>query len=142
MILFLVIIYKQNKKYNQNQKIKQTFLFVLVNSLLKYLGTYCKNYEYQAIYAYLYGIDTSKSKNVDIISLNQAIDKDIEVIFRKNGVGSLSEFEAKINLMKEEVNKEIMGEKLNFGGVHYHSTSGHIYNTDLKAARKLIKSNK
>jgi thymidylate synthase len=44
--------------------------------------------------------------------------------------------------MKEEVNKEIVGEKLNFGGVHYHSTSGHIYNTDLKAARKLIKANK
>ncbi|MGG7175518.1 DUF2326 domain-containing protein [Clostridium neonatale] len=75
------------------------------NSLLKYLGTYCKNYEYQAIYSYLYGIDSSKSKNVDILSLNEAIDKDIEAIFRKNGVGSLSEFEAKINLMKEEVNK-------------------------------------
>ena len=44
--------------------------------------------------------------------------------------------------MKEEVNKEIVGEKLNVGGVHYHSTSGHIYNTDLKAARKLIKTNK
>ncbi|AQS11380.1 hypothetical protein CLOBY_35360 [Clostridium saccharobutylicum] len=75
------------------------------SSLLKYLGTYCKNYQYQAIYSYLYGIDTSKSKNVDILSLNEAIDKDIEAIFRKNGVGSLSEFEAKINLMKEEVNK-------------------------------------
>ena len=44
--------------------------------------------------------------------------------------------------MKEEVNKEIIGEKLNFGGIHYHSTSGHIYNTDIKAARKLIKTNK
>ena len=44
--------------------------------------------------------------------------------------------------MKDEVNKEIMGEKINFGGIHYHSTSGHIYNTDLKAARKLIASNK
>ncbi|NFO57257.1 DUF2326 domain-containing protein [Clostridium botulinum] len=75
------------------------------NSLLKYLGTYCKNYQYQAIYSYLYGTDASKSKNVDIISLNEAIDKDIEAIFRKNGVSSLSEFEEKINLMKEEVNK-------------------------------------
>ena len=44
--------------------------------------------------------------------------------------------------MKEEINKELLGEKLNFGGIHYHSTSGHIYNTDLKAARKLIKTNK
>ena len=43
---------------------------------------------------------------------------------------------------KDEVNKEIMGEKLNFGGIHYHSTSGHIYNTDVKAARKLIANNK
>jgi hypothetical protein len=75
------------------------------SSLLKYLGTFCKNYEYQAIYSYLYGIDSSKSKNVDILSLNEGIDKDIEAIFRKNGVSSLSEFEAKINLMKEEVNK-------------------------------------
>lgn len=75
------------------------------SSLLKYLGTYCKNYEYQAIYSYLYGIDSSKSKNVDIISLNENIDKDIEAIFRKNGVSSLSEFEAKIELMNEEVEK-------------------------------------
>lgn len=75
------------------------------NSLLKYLGTYCKNYQYQAIYSYLYGIDSSKSKNVDIISLNDSIDKDIEAIFRKNGVASLSEFQAKIGLMYEEVEK-------------------------------------
>lgn len=75
------------------------------NSLLKYLGTYCKNYEYQAIYEYLYGIDTSKSKNVDIFSINEDINKDIGAIFRKNGVSSLNEFKAKINLMKEEVEK-------------------------------------
>ena len=75
------------------------------SSLLKYLGNYCKNYEYQAIYSYLYGIDASKSKNVDIISLNESIDKDIEAIFRKNGVSSLSEFQAKIDLMNEEVEK-------------------------------------
>ena len=44
--------------------------------------------------------------------------------------------------MKEEVNKEIMGDKLNFGGLHYHSTSGHIYSNDMRAARKLISANK
>ena len=44
--------------------------------------------------------------------------------------------------MKEEVNKEIMGEKLNFGGIHYHSSSGHIYNNDMRAAKKLISANK
>ena len=44
--------------------------------------------------------------------------------------------------MKEEINNEILGEKLNFGGIHYHSTSGHIYHTDIKAAKKLIKTNK
>ncbi|WP_297427920.1 DUF2326 domain-containing protein [Clostridium sp.] len=75
------------------------------SSLLKYLGDYCKNYEYQAIYGYLYGINTSKSKNVDIITLNQNIEKDIEAIFRKNGVSSLEEFDTKIKLMKEEVEK-------------------------------------
>lgn len=75
------------------------------NSLLKYLGTYTKNYEYQAIYSYLFGIDTSKSENISILSLNESIEKDIEAIFRKNGVSSLKEFETKINLMKEEVEK-------------------------------------
>ncbi len=75
------------------------------SSLLKYLGTYTKNYEYQAIYEYLFGIDTSKSENVNILSINEGIDKDIEAIYRKNGVSSLKEFETKINLMKEEVDK-------------------------------------
>lgn len=75
------------------------------SSLLKYLGTYKSNYEYQAFYEYLFGIDTSKSENVNILSLNESIEKDIEAIYRKNGVSSLKEFETKINLMQEEVEK-------------------------------------
>ncbi len=75
------------------------------SSLLKYLGTFTKNYEYQAIYHYLYGLNTSKSKNISIIALNEHIDKDIEAIFRKNGISSLEEFKAQINLMKEELDK-------------------------------------
>lgn len=75
------------------------------SSLLKYLGTFCKDYEYQAIYEYLYGIDTSKSENVDILTSNENIDKDVEAIFRKNSVSSMKEFEIKIGLMKEEVEK-------------------------------------
>ncbi|WP_288267430.1 thymidylate synthase [uncultured Methanobrevibacter sp.] len=71
----------------------------------------------------------------------------IHCIFRSNDIfGAFYSnmfFIAYLGLkMKEEVNKEIVGEKLNFGGVHYHSTSGHIYNTDIKAARQLIKANK
>lgn len=99
------------KNYNNKPTLRQLISkFIRLensneSSLLKYLGTYCKNYEYQAIYSYLYGIDSSKSKNVDIISLNESIDKDIEAIFRKNGVASLSEFQAKIDLMNEEVEK-------------------------------------
>ena len=42
--------------------------------------------------------------------------------------------------LTEEINKELINENLVFGGVHYHSTSGHIYSNDLKAARKLISS--
>lgn len=75
------------------------------SSLLKYLGSFTSNYEYQALYEYLFGIDTSKSENVNILSLNESIEKDIEAIYRKNGVSSLKEFETKINLMKEEVEK-------------------------------------
>ena len=75
------------------------------NSLLKYLGTYIKQYQYQAIYEYLYGIDTSKSENIDIVSLNESIDKDIDVIYRKNGVSSLNEFKTKIKLMEEETER-------------------------------------
>ena len=74
-------------------------------ALLKFLGTFPKNYEYQAVYEYLFGIDKSKSENVNILSLNESIDKDIEAIYRKNGVSSLREFETKISLMKEEVEK-------------------------------------
>lgn len=75
------------------------------SSLLKYLGTYTKNYEYQAIYHYLYGLDISKSQNVNILSLNERIDKDIEAIFRKNGISSLDEFGIQIELMREELDK-------------------------------------
>jgi uncharacterized protein YydD (DUF2326 family) len=75
------------------------------NALLKFLGTYCKNYEYQAIYEYLFGIDTAKSENVNIININENIDKDIEAIYRKNSVSTLKELEAKIALIKDEVNK-------------------------------------
>lgn len=74
-------------------------------ALFKFLGTNTKVYEYQAIYEYLFGIDKSKSENVNIVSINENIDKDIEAIYRKNGVSSLKEFETKIGLMKDEVEK-------------------------------------
>ena len=41
--------------------------------------------------------------------------------------------------MTEELNKDLINTKISFGGIHYHSTSGHIYYTDLKTARKLLK---
>lgn len=71
----------------------------------------------------------------------------IHCLFRSNDIfGAFYSnmfFIAYIGLkMKEEVNKELLGKKLNFGGIHYHSTSGHIYNTDLKASRTLISNNK
>lgn len=44
--------------------------------------------------------------------------------------------------LTEEINKELINGQINFGGVHYHSTSGHIYSNDLKAARKLISTHK
>lgn len=43
--------------------------------------------------------------------------------------------------MTEIVNKELIRSRLVFDGIHYHSTSGHIYHNDLKAAKKLVKSN-
>ena len=42
-------------------------------------------------------------------------------------------------LMKEELNKKLLRNKINFGGIHYHSTSAHIYYNDLKSAKKLVK---
>lgn len=102
-----IIFNNQNNKPTFRQLISKFIRLESSNedSLLRYLGSFCKNYEYQAIYSYLYGIDSSKSENVDIISLNKSIDKDIDAIFRKNGVSSLSEFEAKIDLMSEVVKK-------------------------------------
>ena len=44
--------------------------------------------------------------------------------------------------MTEKLNKELINTQITFGGIHYHSTSGHIYNTDLKAAKKLVAKNK
>jgi hypothetical protein len=75
------------------------------SALLKFLGSYPSNYKYQAVYEYLFGIDGSKSENINIVSLNEKLDKDIEAIYRKNGVSSVSEFETKINLVTEEVDK-------------------------------------
>ena len=112
-------IVEYNSKLNEiifaNAKNKPTFRQLISkfirlesmneDSLLKYLGSFCKTYQYQAIYDYLFGVDTSKSENVDLISLNQSIDKDIDAIYRKNGVSSIKEFETKIALMKEEVDK-------------------------------------
>jgi hypothetical protein len=74
-------------------------------ALLKFLGTYPKNYKYQAVYNYLFGIDNTKSENVNILEENEKIDKDIEAIYRKNSISSLTEFETKINLMTEEIDK-------------------------------------
>ena len=45
------------------------------------------------------------------------------------------------SVLAEIVNKELIRSRLVFDGIHYHSTSGHIYHNDLKAAKKLVKSN-
>ena len=92
----------------------------------------------------------SKREDIPCLQFIQCLVRDNELtihcIFRSNDIFgayySNMYFIAYLGLkMKEEVNKEIKGEKLTFGGIHYHSTSGHIYNTDLKAASKLIKLN-
>lgn len=75
------------------------------DSLLKFLGSFQKNYKYQAIYDFLFGIGTSKSKNITILEQNEIIEKDIEAIFRKNSISSLEEFSTKIELEESEVKK-------------------------------------
>ena len=44
--------------------------------------------------------------------------------------------------LREELNNELINDQIDFGGVHYHSTSGHIYSNDMKAARNLISKHK
>ncbi|MGD1818015.1 MAG: hypothetical protein ACPKNR_13360 [Pleomorphochaeta sp.] len=75
------------------------------DALLKFLGNFQKNYKYQAIYDFLFGIGTSKSKNITILEQNEIIGKDIEAIFRKNSISSLEEFSTKIELEESEVKK-------------------------------------
>ncbi len=75
------------------------------DALLKFLGNFQKNYKYQAIYDFLFGIGTSKSKNITILEQNEIIEKDIEAIFRKNSISSLEEFSTKIELEESEVKK-------------------------------------
>ena len=74
-------------------------------ALFKFLGHFTKNPEYQAIYTYLFGIAENKYVNVNLDQLNDKIDKDIEAIYRKNAVSSNEEFNAKIELLEEELNK-------------------------------------
>lgn len=40
--------------------------------------------------------------------------------------------------LKEELNKKLLTEDLTFDGIYYYSSSGHIYNNDLKAAKKML----
>lgn len=40
-------------------------------------------------------------------------------------------------LMKDRLNDKLLHTSLNFTGIHYHSTSAHIYHNDLKAARRI-----
>jgi thymidylate synthase len=96
-------------------------------------------------------VKDAEEEDIPCLQFLQCLVRDNELtihcIFRSNDIfGAFYSnmfFIAYLGLkMKDELNKEIIGEKINFGGVHYHSTSGHIYNTDIKAARKLIKANK
>jgi hypothetical protein len=112
---YTLYISRLNEIIFKNQDSKPTFRQLITkfirlettneNALLKYLGDNTTNYGYQAIYGYLFGINLSKSKNLEIINLNQEIEKEIKVIYKKNGVASLEEFDAKINLMREQVEK-------------------------------------
>lgn len=40
--------------------------------------------------------------------------------------------------MVEDLNKELLTGKLGFGGIHYHSTSAHIYGSDVGAAKNMV----
>ena len=44
--------------------------------------------------------------------------------------------------LREELNKELINEQVGFGGIHYHSTSGHIYSNDMRAARSMVSKHK
>lgn len=44
--------------------------------------------------------------------------------------------------LREELNKELINEQIGFGGIHYHSTSGHIYSNDMRAARSMVSKHK
>ncbi|MCF0225884.1 MAG: thymidylate synthase [Methanobrevibacter sp.] len=86
-------------------------------------------------------------EDIPCLQILQAIVRDgeltIHCFFRSNDIyGAFYSnmfFIAYIGMkLKDEINKELLNNKLNFGGVHYHSSSGHIYNNDLKSAKKLI----
>lgn len=43
--------------------------------------------------------------------------------------------------LKDDINKEMINVKLGFDGIYYHSSSSHIYNSDKRAAKKMVKYN-
>jgi hypothetical protein len=73
------------------------------DALFKYLPGFPRNYLYQAIYDYLFGIISNKSNSVKASDRKIAIQKDIEAIFRKNGVKNMDELQAKVSLLSDKI---------------------------------------
>lgn len=71
--------------------------------LLKFLGNHTKNYQYNAIYHYLFGIENNGANNIAVKNDNDKIEKDIKVILNKNQVKSIEDLSLKKELVKEEV---------------------------------------
>lgn len=88
-------------------------------------------------------------KNIPCLQVLQATVRDNELsmhcFFRSNDIygafySNMYFITAMGMMLKDELNDFIIsGDKLGFGGVHYYSSSAHIYWYDLKAAKRLVR---
>lgn len=98
----------KDKKPTFNQLISKYIRLDATNeeNLLKFNGSYTKNFEYYEIYQFLFGIsreDNSFITNQERIRKN---DSDISVVLRKNDAKEIEELNTKINLLSEKVEQQ------------------------------------
>jgi len=95
-------------------------------------------------------ISDCEIKDIPCLQLVQAIVRDnnlsLHCYFRSNDM--FGAFYSNMFLLtylalklRDDLNKEIINTQLGFDGIYYHSSSSHIYKSDIKQAKKMVRKN-
>lgn len=82
--------------------------FIRLNSyneeaLLKYIGPFPKNFEYNAIYKYLFKVSSIEALNIELKNNNIKIQREIDVLLSKNKVVTIALLKRRLELVKMEL---------------------------------------